>query len=68
RPELRASGELLAAAARRAMVLTLFLVGLGLSRDAVRTVGARPLLLGVGLWVVSATASLAAIWAGWASA
>ena len=50
------------------MVLTLFLVGLGLSRDAVRTVGARPLLLGVGLWVVSATASLAAIWAGWASA
>lgn len=68
RPELRAGGEVLAAAARRAMVLTLFLVGLGLSRNAVREVGARPLLLGVGLWVISASASLAAIWAGWASA
>ncbi len=60
-PALRPAGHVVAAAARRAMVLTLFLVGAGLSREALRQVGARPLLLGTTLWVVVSLVSLAAV-------
>jgi len=38
--------------AKRLLVLALFLIGLSLSRDALRTVGWRPLAQGVLLWVV----------------
>lgn len=37
---------------RRVLLLALFLVGLGLSRSALRTVGVRPLLQGLALWVL----------------
>ncbi len=40
-----------AAAARQAMVLTLYLVGAGLSGSAVRQVGVRPFVLGCLLWL-----------------
>jgi uncharacterized membrane protein YadS len=43
------------------MVVTLYLIGLGLSRDSLRAVGARPLLLGVSLWIVAAAGTLAAV-------
>jgi len=43
---------------RRLMLAALFLIGLGLSRRALATVGPRPLLLGVILWIVIATISL----------
>jgi uncharacterized membrane protein YadS len=46
------------------LVLTLFLLGLGLSREAVARVGARPFVLGVLLWLLTAGATLAAILAG----
>ena len=65
-PGLQPAGLALAAVARQAMVLTLFLVGLGLSREGLRAVGPRPLLLGVGLWVVTAAGSLLAVASGWA--
>lgn len=63
-PALRPAGLLLAEAGRRALVLTLFLVGLGLSRQALRAVGARALALGVGLWVLVSSAAFAAIRSG----
>jgi len=37
--------------ARQALVMTLFLVGAGLTKDVLRQVGLKPLLLGVILWV-----------------
>ncbi len=40
------------------LVLALFLIGLSLSRRALARVGARPLLMGVVLWIIIATASL----------
>jgi uncharacterized integral membrane protein (TIGR00698 family) len=40
------------------LVLALFLIGLSLSRRALARVGTRPLLLGVVLWIVIASASL----------
>jgi uncharacterized integral membrane protein (TIGR00698 family) len=43
---------------QRALVLALFLIGLSLSRSALASVGPRPLLLGVSLWVVVAAVSL----------
>jgi uncharacterized integral membrane protein (TIGR00698 family) len=47
------------------LVVTLFLIGTGLSKKTLQQVGARPLLQGVALWIVIGTASLAAIRAGW---
>ena len=47
--------------AKQGLVLTLFLIGAGLSRATLRAVGARPLVQGVLLWLAVAGASLAAI-------
>jgi uncharacterized integral membrane protein (TIGR00698 family) len=47
------------------LVVTLFLIGTGLSRGTLRQVGLRPMLQGIGLWIVIGTASLLAIRAGW---
>jgi len=63
-PALRPAGHALAAVARQAMVLTLYLVGLGLSRENLRAVGVRPLLLGLGLWILTAAGTLAAVLSG----
>jgi uncharacterized membrane protein YadS len=60
-PALRPAGRAVAAAARQAMVLTLFLVGAGLTRDALRKVGVRPLVLGTTLWAVVSTVALAVV-------
>ena len=47
--------------ARLGLTLTLFLIGAGLSRDALRTVGIRPMLQGVLLWIVVSIAGLVAV-------
>ncbi|HET7752546.1 MAG TPA: putative sulfate exporter family transporter [Anaeromyxobacteraceae bacterium] len=60
-PELRPAGHALAAVARRALVVTLFLIGLGLSRGSLRAVGARPFALGALLWVAMGAGTLAAV-------
>ena len=67
-PALRPAGHVLAAVASRALVLTLYLIGLGLSRAGLRAVGWRPLALGVALWLAMGTGTLVAIHAGWLSA
>jgi len=63
-PALRPGGLLLAATARRVLVLTLFLIGLGLSRKTLRAVGFRPFLMGVALWIFLGVGTLAAIRSG----
>jgi uncharacterized integral membrane protein (TIGR00698 family) len=63
-PALAAWGRVVAEGARHVLVASLFLVGAGVSREALRQVGARPLVLGVVLWVLIAAGSLAAILAG----
>jgi uncharacterized integral membrane protein (TIGR00698 family) len=47
--------------AKIGLTVTLFLIGAGLSRKMLRTVGARPLVLGVLLWVVISVVSLWAV-------
>ncbi len=43
---------------RKGLVVTLFLIGSGLSMNAIRQVGWRPILQGVLLWVIIGTVSL----------
>jgi uncharacterized membrane protein YadS len=43
------------------MVVTLFLIGASLSRETLRSVGARPLIQGVLLWIVISAVSLWAV-------
>ena len=49
------------AAARKGLVLTLFLIGAGLSIKRIKEVGWKPLLLGIILWFVISTVSLIVI-------
>lgn len=57
-PSLRAAGEHLSALAKHAMSATLFLIGAGLTREALKAVGVKPLVQGVVLWLVVAGVSL----------
>jgi uncharacterized membrane protein YadS len=47
--------------ARIGLTITLFLIGAGLSRKSIAAVGARPLLLGILLWIVISSVSLFAV-------
>lgn len=48
-------------AAKALLRLTLFLIGAGLSLNTLKTVGPKPLLLGIGLWLLISVLSLVAI-------
>ena len=66
RPNLpRNVGHVIAFGARRLLVVTLFLLGLGLSRTALRSLGFRPVVQAIGLRIVLATIPLTAIIYGW---
>ncbi len=43
---------------KRGLILTLFLIGTGLSPKMIRQTGPKPLLLGVSVWAIIATGSL----------
>jgi uncharacterized integral membrane protein (TIGR00698 family) len=60
-PGLQQAGHLVAGVSKQALVLTLFFIGASLTRSSLRDVGARPLALGVALWIAMASLSLAAI-------
>jgi len=53
--------DALAFVARRLLVVTLFLIGAGLSRELLKQVGVRPMMQGVTLWVIVSSTMLAAI-------
>ncbi len=50
--------------AKKGLTVTLFLIGSGLSLAAIRSVGIKPLLQGIALWIVIACLSLAIIMVG----
>ncbi len=64
-PQLRVFGHFVSAAAHRLLAVTLFLMGLGLSRPALRALGFRPVVQGVALWFALGSATLALIMYGW---
>jgi uncharacterized integral membrane protein (TIGR00698 family) len=60
-PALHVPAHWVAFAAHRMLVLTLFLIGAGLSRQALRSVGIRPFVQGFALWILVASVGLAAV-------
>lgn len=59
---LAAWGPALSRLAVMGLTVTLFLIGAGLSRATLKSVGPRPLLQALLLWLAIGTASLGAIW------
>lgn len=57
----------LAGTAQRGLVVTLFLIGAGLSRSVLKNVGVRPLVQGVVLWLLVSSLTLLAIVKGFIS-
>ncbi len=64
-PALKSAGHIVNEIAHRLLVLTLFLLGCGITREALKKVGVRPLVQGVVLWIIVGGASLGAILRGW---
>jgi len=64
-PALKPSAHAVFVGAQRSLVVTLFLIGSGLSRQALQVVGRRPLIQGFLLWVVMGSGTLGAILLGW---
>ncbi|SDL03429.1 conserved hypothetical integral membrane protein [Catalinimonas alkaloidigena] len=60
-PMLRPVGAVVVPLAHTGLTLTLFLIGAGLSRQALRAVGFRPLVQGVLLWGLISVAALALV-------
>ena len=64
-PGLQAPGHYVAMGAHHVLVLTLFFIGAGLSREALRSVGFRPFLQGLILWLTVAPLGLWAVRMGY---
>ena len=56
-----AVGKFIADIARKGLIITMFFIGASLSVDVIKSVGIRPLLQGVLLWIIISAASLAYI-------
>ena len=57
-PLVNTQSKILVSIAKAGLVLTLFLIGAGLSMKTIRSVGVKPLLQGVILWIAIACVSL----------
>ncbi|PZP57293.1 MAG: putative sulfate exporter family transporter [Micavibrio aeruginosavorus] len=66
-PSLSEFGQIIELSAKRLMVLVLFFIGTGLTRELLGQVGFKPFLQGITLWVMVSAATLAVILAGWIS-
>ena len=64
-PSLKPWGHSVFVGAQRSLVVTLFLIGSGLNRSALRVVGKRPLIQGFVLWILMGAGTLGAIRLGW---
>ena len=51
-------GKFIAGIARKGLIITMFFIGASLSVDVIKSVGIRPLLQGVLLWIIISAASL----------
>ena len=60
-PSTQIATSLITLIARKGLIITLFLVGAGLSRDALRKVGAKPFVAAVLLWIFISVMSLLVI-------
>lgn len=57
-------GKVVSGLARKALIITMFFIGASLSTDVIKSVGIKPLVQGVLLWIIISVGSLAYIlWA-----
>ncbi|MCF6265468.1 MAG: putative sulfate exporter family transporter [Desulfuromusa sp.] len=63
-PQLSVLWNFLSIIARQALVVTLFLIGCGLSREVLQKIGPRPLFHGVILWIAASVLTLTGILQG----
>lgn len=61
-PFLKAPGFIIRDIAEQALVVTLYCIGLNLSRAAIRTVGIKPLVQGLLLWIIMGAVTLFAVY------
>lgn len=61
-PDLQPAGHIIEMIAKKIMVLTLFLIGAGLTKATLQSVGFKPFLQGVVLWFFIASGTLTAIY------
>ena len=54
-------GKFIAGIARKGLIITMFFIGASLSIDVIKSVGIRPLLQGILLWIIISAACLAYI-------
>lgn len=66
-PVLQEPGHVVEAIAKRLLVLTLFFIGSNLTKETLKSVGIKPFVQGLILWIVIASCTLGAILAGWIS-
>jgi uncharacterized integral membrane protein (TIGR00698 family) len=64
-PNLGGAFAILSRLGRIGLTVTLFLIGTGLSMETLKTVGIRPLLQGLTLWIVVGTSTLCLILLNW---
>ena len=64
-PALQSPGQWVSWGAKRCLVVTLFLIGSGLTRSTLKSVGIRPLIQGSVLWFFAGSVTLGAILEGW---
>jgi uncharacterized integral membrane protein (TIGR00698 family) len=60
-PGFKAEYSIITRAAQTGLTVTLFLIGAGLSRNVIRSVGLKPVIQGVALWTLISSVSLFAI-------
>lgn len=64
-PAIRPYSHYLELTAKKIIVLTLFLIGTNLNKESIKSVGLKPILLGICLWIFSAVFTLIAILNQW---
>lgn len=64
-PSLQSVGLVINTVAKRTLVVTLFLIGASLTRETLKEVGVKPLIQGVALWLIAASATLLALKLDW---
>ena len=57
-PSLGPAGQVTSSIAKKFLVVTLFLIGSGLSLNTLKEVGLKPLVLGMSLWIIVASTTL----------
>lgn len=60
-PQIQSAGQIILLIARKGLTVTIFLVGSGLTKETLKAVGIKPMILGIILWILISVSSLIVI-------